>query len=342
MHDGAIEKRRLTEERRRVPEITDRPPDYIGEEIAQLRSALDVIPMKKVDRNLLVATWNIRHFGDLTKKWRSTAEDSPKRDLHSTICIAEILSRFDVIALQEVRANLGAFRHMTKYLGPNWQFLLTDETKGYRGNGERMAFVFDTRKVQLSGLACELVIPEDPRKPRQHSLERQFARTPYAVGFKSGGKTFILVTLHVIYGEDRENRKDELEAIAWWLADWALDINSWDHNLIALGDFNIDRRGDELYDAFTKTGLRSPHELDVVRRTIFSDPRKPDKDKFYDQIAWFTGVDGKPALSLEYKQQGGGFDFTPFVLQNRGLSKQQLSWHISDHLPLWVEFEIRP
>ena len=324
-----------------MPEITDRPPDYVRDEIAQLRSALDAIPTKEVDRNLLVATWNVRHFGDLTNKWRSTAQDSPKRDLHSLICIAEIISRFDVIALQEVKANLRAFRHLIKYLGPNWAFLMTDETKGYRGNGERMAFVFDTRKVQLSGLACELVIPEDPKKPRQHSLERQFARTPYAVGFHSGRKTFILVTLHVIYGQDPTNRKAELEAIAAWLSDWALDLNSWDHNLIALGDFNIDRRGDELYDAFTSTGLRSPDELDQVPRTIFSDPTKPEKHKFYDQIAWFTGVDGKPALSMEYKGVAGAFDFVPWVLQNRGLSRQQLSWHISDHNPLFVEFEIQ-
>lgn len=148
--------------------------------------------------------------------------------------------------------------------------------------------------------------------------------------------------MHVIYGEDKENRKAELEAIASMLADWALDVNSWDHNLIALGDFNIDRKGDELYDAFTSTGLLSPDKLDGVPRTIFSDPTKPDKHKFYDQIAWFTGFDGKPALSLEYKDVAGGFDFTPWVLQNRGLSKRQLSWHISDHMPLWVEFEITP
>jgi hypothetical protein len=202
-----------------------------------------------------------------------------------------------------------------------------------------LVFLFDTRKVSLSGLACELVIPEDPRKPRKHSLDKQFARTPYAVGFKSGDKTFILVTLHVIYGNKSE-RKPELEAIATWLADWALDVNSWDHNLITLGDFNIDRKGDVLYDAFTSTGLRSPDDLNHCMRTIFSVPGSPDTHKFYDQIAWFTGVDNKPALSLKY-QRGGNFDFTNFVLTNRGLTKRQLSWHISDHLPMYVEFETR-
>ncbi|NIV96580.1 endonuclease, partial [candidate division KSB1 bacterium] len=54
------------------------------------------------------------------------------------------------------------------------------------------------------------------------------------------------VTLHVIFGKEAEDRVPELKAIAEWLAEWAKDINAWGHNLIALGDFNIDRKGDEL------------------------------------------------------------------------------------------------
>lgn len=317
-----------------MPEIIDEPEDYIREELALLRVALDDLPSKAVDCNLLIATWNIRHFGDLTQKWKSESNDCPKRDLHSLLCIGEILSRFDVIAIQEVKSNLKAFRHLIKWLGPNWHFLITDETKGYRGNSERLAFIFDTRKVQLSGLACELVIPEDPRKHRIYPLDRQFARTPFAVGFNSGGKTFILVTLHVIYGEDASDREPELKEIAEWLRNWALDVNAWDHNLIVLGDFNIDRRDDVLHQALTSTGLYTPPELNCVPRTIFSKP------KFYDQIAWFLGVNNIPALSLKYKK-AGYFNFIDHVLRNRRLSMQKLSWHISDHFPLWVEFDIR-
>lgn len=325
-----------------MPEIIDDPPDEIKEELAHLRVALDgKIPSKAIDNNLLIATWNIRHMGDLTQKWQSEPDDSPKRDLHSLLCIGEIISRFDVIALQEVKSNLKAFRHLVKWLGPNWHFLITDETKGYRGNGERLAFIYDTRKVKLSGLACELVIPEDPKKPRQHPLDHQFARTPFAVGFEAGEKTFILVTLHVIYGKAPSDRVDELQEIAQWLKDWALDMNAWHHNFIALGDFNIDREGDDLYDAFTSTGMLPPKELKNVPRTIFSKSGESDPHKFYDQIAWFPDVDGEPALSLIYKDNGGHFDFISHVLKDRKLKNQQLSWHISDHYPLWVEFDTR-
>ena len=321
---------------------TEPPPEEVLADLAQLRSALDEeVPAKALDRNLLIGTWNIRAFGDLTEKWKSAEEDSPKRDLLSLLCIAEILSRFDVIAVQEAKDNLKALRHLIHALGPDWGLSLTDVTEGAPGNAERMAFLFDTRRVQLSGLACEIVVPEEQLGPiGPDALQRQFARTPYAVSFRSAQKTFILITLHVLYGEDEEERLPEIRAIAEWLAHWARDINSWDHNFIVLGDFNIDRRGDPLHEAFVSTGLDIPDDLQDAPRTIFSDPQKPELNKFYDQIAWFTGRNGLPTLSLRYLR-GGYFDFTDVALASRGLTKAELSWRISDHYPLWAEFSTR-
>ncbi len=143
-----------------MPSVLDNPPFEIQQNLELLKSDLDVkIPSKKLDKNLLIASWNIRAFGNLTRKWASTGADSPKRDLHSVLCIAEIIKRFDVIAIQEVRANIRALRDTLKVLGNNWSLILTDVNKGDSGNGERMAYVFDTRRVQLSGLAGELVVP---------------------------------------------------------------------------------------------------------------------------------------------------------------------------------------
>ena len=81
------------------PVVTEPPPEEVAADLERLRSALDEsVPAKALDRNLLVATWNVRAFGDLTEKWVSSEEDTPKRDLHSLLCIAEIVSRFDVVA----------------------------------------------------------------------------------------------------------------------------------------------------------------------------------------------------------------------------------------------------
>ncbi len=324
--------RRARCETGRTPSF-DTPPKAVLAELTALRAAVDqVIPAKQLDRNLLVGTWNLRAFGGLTERWTTAAADSPKRNFRDVLCIAEIVSRFDVVALQEMRGDVHALRLLLRTLGPDWAVILTDVTKGDQGNDERMAFLFDTRRVKPSGLACELVVPveSDPAKIKPGAFNRQFARTPYAVGFRSGGTNFVLVTLHVIYGEQAADRVGELKAIAEWLAEWATRTNEFERNLIALGDFNIDRKGDPLYDAFTSTGLETPAALDAVPRTLFGDAA----DHFYDQIAWFTK--GSSALLSLRLTAAGSYDFVPGLAA--GMTRLALSWHISDHYPLWVEF----
>jgi hypothetical protein len=84
-------------------------------------------------------------------------------------------------------------------LGNDWAVILTGVNKGDSGNGERMAYIYDTRRVTLSGLACELVVPDKwSKKVGQNTLKEQFVRSPYAVSFRAKNKTFVLVTLHVI------------------------------------------------------------------------------------------------------------------------------------------------
>src|SRR6266498_3697817 len=73
-------------------------------------------------------------------------------------------------------------------------------------------------------------------------------------------------------GASANTRVAELQEIARWLAGSAKGGDAWGTNLIALGDFNIDRQDDPLYQAFTSTGLRPPAGLHHVPRTIFDDP----------------------------------------------------------------------
>ena len=315
--------------------IYDELPIEVATNLAELREDLDQkVPFKELDRNLLIATWNIRGFGNFTRKWMSTEKDSPRRDLHSIFCIAEILSRFDVVAVQEVKGNLRALRDTLKLLGDNWSMVLTDTNSSNSGNDERMAYLFDTRRVQLSGLAGEIVIPNEWVNDPEKVINEQFVRSPYAVSFRSGDKTFILVTVHIIYGKSSKDRVKEIRGIARWLNDWAGDINAYDQNLIVLGDFNIDARGDLLDKTFLSEGLYVPEDLQSVSRSIFNET------KYYDQIAWFNTADGKrPKLSLEFKA-AGNYDFVQTALRNRDLTKQKLSFMISDHYPLWASFGI--
>ena len=326
------------------------PKNYkIADAPAKLRTELDnfknyldgELPRKKKE-NLLLATWNIRCFSRVTEKWETDIE-SPKRNKFSILAIKEVIQRFDVVALQEVMNDIKALRRVMNLLGPEYGFIMTDVTRGDKGNKERLAFIFDNNRIKLSGLACEIVIAEKGKekdvKPANY-YQHQFARTPYAVSFVIDGKTFILVTLHVDFGDKKDGeklvtkRKIELTRIAEWMRDWAKDSRGFGHNFLLLGDFNITHPNGELMDAFTSTGLFIPDELKLKKKTIFKATRN---DNYYDQIAWFTKDTGLEYLNFDYNK-GGVIEFDQHL--HIGMSRNSLSYRISDHYPLWAEFKI--
>jgi endonuclease/exonuclease/phosphatase family metal-dependent hydrolase len=319
--------------------ITDPPPAEVTAELAALQTKITTMVPAKTPDNLLIGTWNIRDFDRIHSGWRSQPGNSPIRDLSNVACIAEIARHFDVLAVQEVRRTAQGLLAMMAALGPGWSYLVTDVADGSAGNNERLTFIFDTSRVTASGLACELVVAADAAGLPAGVLQGQFARTPYAVSFTRGAHAFTLITLHVVYGAASTARVPELTEIANWLARWARSGDAWGQNLIALGDFNIDRGGDPLYQAFTSTGLQPPAQLNLVPRTIFDDPdpsAPPDHRHFYDQIAWFApGGPTKTAFTLAYTN-AGMIDFQGSDIP--ATSTIQLSWRISDHFPMWCEF----
>ncbi len=235
-----------THGRRHSPDVT--------RDLTRLAAALDAAVSARTAANLLIATWNLRAFGDLTTKWAAGPKDSPKRDWHAVACIAEVVSRFDVIALQEVRRNTTALRFLLELLGRAWRVIASDVTEGSPGNGERLAFLYNTERVQPSGLVGEIVLPPLGEDPQQ-----QFARTPYVAGFNRAGTAFTLASVHVLWGKNATERLPEVTAFAHWMRAWADRPHDWNHNLMVLGDFNLDRIGDPLYKAFITTGLWAPH-----------------------------------------------------------------------------------
>jgi len=325
----------------------NRPPDgpvpqVVPDDIAGLTAYLDdhVPPKRAVDRNLLIATWNVCHFNSLTRRWIVPAKSklSPKRDYRCLWAMTEIISRFDVIALQEVGGDLRALRYAMKLLGPNWSFLMTDVAAGQGGNNERMAFLFDTSRVSLSGLAGELVVPDEAAEFGfdEGAFKRQFARNPYAVSFKTPDTTFILVTAHIDFGDPTMERLPELRGIAQWMRHWAANENRWHHNLLVLGDFNLDRQGNELYEAFVGTGLEVPFVLSSKPRTIYSSLTNPTESSYHDQIAWFSKGNAK---LVDLDLAGGDIiEIWGRLLEDLNLSKRSFAPRISDHNPLWVEF----
>ncbi len=60
-----------------MPVITDNPPQRVNADLRALSDALDsVIPRKRPSQNILIATWNLKSFGSLTREWTSGAGES--------------------------------------------------------------------------------------------------------------------------------------------------------------------------------------------------------------------------------------------------------------------------
>lgn len=122
--------------------------------IRRLREALLEHFPKDTDRirTLRIGTWNIREFGNSTHGGRDTYEP--------LYYMAEIISNFDIAAIQEVRGDLKEFRELLRILGPDWDYIATDVTDGDAGNGERMVFAFNRNRVRFRNIAGELTLPE--------------------------------------------------------------------------------------------------------------------------------------------------------------------------------------
>jgi len=318
----------------------DSPPPRVASQLRALRTALDNDPdlPARDAAHLLIGTWNVRAFGGLTAKWDSASGDSPKRNLTDVCCLAEIVRRFDVCAIQETRGDLTAMLTLLRRLGPTWGVILTDAGLGDAANNERLAYVFDRDRVRPSGLAGELVIDAATFGTEAVPLRAQFARPPFMVSFEAGPTSapvgFTLISLHVDYGKAPAQRTPEIQTFATWLKQQAGDREDFNSNLIALGDFNIDRWDDPNGQAFVSAGLTPPAELLDQPRSIFDTPTDAH---FYDQIAWFTAGTHE-RLTLRYTKQAGRIEWTTLILTDLGNVAK--SWRISDHYPLYAQFAL--
>jgi hypothetical protein len=87
-----------------MPTIHDTPPVAIQNDLNNLAQALHTKIPAKTDTNLLIATWNIRRFGSLTRKWTAGDNDSPKRDLRglAASCKAKLVECLFTVTLLNI------------------------------------------------------------------------------------------------------------------------------------------------------------------------------------------------------------------------------------------------
>ncbi|HEX5368969.1 MAG TPA: endonuclease/exonuclease/phosphatase family protein [Dehalococcoidia bacterium] len=282
------------------------------------------IPASKLDETLNIATWNIREFG---KVQRSDA---------AVHYIAEIVGQFDVVAIVELRDNLGDLDRVMAILGPFWRVVYSDYNTDPAGNRERIGFLYDRRAADITGLAAEA---DPPRKKNPQTGEYEAAiewwRSPYMASFIAGSYEFTLLSAHVRWGGDSSAaRVPELQTLADWIDARVNEPQEKDKELILMGDFNIPDDDDATYKAITSKGLEIPDALRGEHGSNLA------QDKRYDQILHY------PKFSHTFSARGGVLDFyrndwrSLFpAAQYPDMTKAKFTFQLSDHLPLWVQID---
>ena len=290
--------------------------------ILELRKRVKV-PDPVLDMTINVATWNIREFGKVPRKPASIEY------------IAEIISNFDLVAITELRQKLGDLKKVMNLLGPYWRAVYSDITFDRGGNRERIAYIYDSRVIEFTGLAAEAdPLRKKNKKTNEYESKLSWWRSPYLASFRAGKFDFVVLTVHMRWGKSKDERKDALERLAEWVDKRQKMNDIRDKDILVMGDFNIPKIGDPLYKAVTSKGLKAAKPLLGLKGTNILE------NKNYDQILYYP----KHTKNIT---EGGTInfyknDFTPLYPKKKykGMTKEKFTFQMSDHLPIWIQLDV--
>ncbi len=306
--------------------------------VAQLHQRRGVPAKRK--GNLLIATWNIEHLG------------SRKRSGKDYRLIAELIRPFDITAIQEVKGSLSGLRAIVGRLGNRFRTVFTD----LGGNSERLAYIYDSKRVQTKELFAELAIAESAWKdydpPDIRRKFRGFNRNPFIVSFQRADLDITLVNVHVYFGKSSGfeylKRVVEVYALAKWAYGQVRSRNAYDRDIILIGDMNVPKmkETDRVYQQLTRFGYEPTEHPSRVGATTREGTNLPGT-KHYDQIAISPKRTRRPTDS-------GILNFDKHLFRSiwnrhnlRADSDADLKvWgrycesHLSDHRPLWASFNV--
>jgi endonuclease/exonuclease/phosphatase family metal-dependent hydrolase len=259
----------------------------------------------RVGETIRVATWNIQAFGE--------AKLADPSAMH---VIVPVLRNFDVIAIQEVRAqnqnvlpelvallNAGGQHHYDYCLGPRL---------GRSTSKEQYAFIFDMASIEVD--RNQLYTVDDPddllhREPLVGWFRARLADPQQAqLAF-----TFSLVNVHT----DPDEVDRELDVLDDVLFAVQGDRRREDDTIV-LGDFNVNDRN-----------LRELGKVSGLAWIVSNTPTNTRATAQYDNIFYLR------TATPEFTGRGGVYDF----LREFNLTLEQ-AVKVSDHLPVWAEFSV--
>jgi endonuclease/exonuclease/phosphatase family metal-dependent hydrolase len=222
--------------------------------------------------------------------------------------LADIVSRSDVTAVQEVRsADIEPVLRFMRMLPPEYAFLLGPR-EGRSSSKEQYWIIYDSSKMQL----LDEQTWTDPRDI--------FERNPLGAYFQTnGGFDFILINNHIQPG----NAAQEIAALPEVTRRYQ---ELWGETDVALvGDFNADG---VYYDEQDLIAVFPEDEYRVIITNDY-DTTLASSDNTYDRIIITASAFEDYAGACGVLRFDEVYDFSQLSVQPR---------HVSDHYPIWAEF----
>ncbi len=239
----------------------------------------------------------------------SSSDNNRVPDLGYT---AQIIKYFDVVAVQgvETETALKKIVDILKGLGLPYAYI-SAAAAPVRHTGLH-AFLYRTDKISMSG---EGMI--------YHPKDSPFIREPFYATFQSGHFDFTLVTVHMSWGVNEEQRRTEIKALPD-LYNFIQKELPREQDIILLGHFNLppeDPAWDNLKRFPTMTPLIKTPDTTNIAGT-----------RLYDNI-WF-----QKKYCQEYTGRSGVTKFDENMFKN---NDQKAGSAISDYRPVWADFRVQ-
>jgi endonuclease/exonuclease/phosphatase family metal-dependent hydrolase len=244
-----------------------------------------------------IGTWNLEHLSV-----------RPNKDFQG---IAKVAQRVDFLAVQELMSDdaLQALtKELTRQTGKHWS-AMASHAVGRSSYKEMYGFVWRDDVIAYEDGAVSYLDRTD-----------SFEREPYSARFRSvkDGKTFVVATVHVLYGKNQADRASEIAALSsYW--SWLQETYAGNNQIMLMGDFN--------------TAPNSPAwaKLDSSARPLVRDGASTLSTKegkfanLYDNIF----ISRSSAIRVNKVEV---FDYPTFL----GLTHAQGRDSVSDHAPIFL------
>lgn len=225
--------------------------------------------------------------------------------------MANTLKDFDLVAIQEVVAGYGGTQAVAKLAdalnrkGSKWEYMVSEPTQSTPYATERYAFLWKSATVKQVEKAW-----------LDQNYVSEIDREPYMMDFCYKGKPFTLVSFHAI--PKTKQPETEIKYFKFLPGKYS------GKNLIFLGDFNIPQ-SHTVFNPLKKLGYRP----------VLQNQKTTMKMKCVGEECLASAYDNifYNANTLELLSSG-------VVLIYKNFPDMKAVRRISDHLPVWAEFEL--